>query len=99
MEKLPERFRSERIVKLLYRVPSMKQKVDWRCLALISAQFCRKIVELSVNWSLHGLCFFKENGKISENARSVTKLKKHFIQLLCDFFGIRFWETAHLPLP
>ena len=78
MEKLPERFRSERIVKLLYRVPSMKQKVDWRCLALISAQFCRKIVELNVNWPLHGLCFFKEDGKDIRKCPFGYKIKETF---------------------
>lgn len=69
MEKLPECFPSERIVILLHRVPSMKQKVDWRCLALISAQFCRKIVELNVNWPLKGLVSFKRMERITGNAR------------------------------
>ena len=78
MEKLPECFPSERIVKLLHRVPSMKQQVDWRCLALISAQFCRKVVELNVNWPLQGLCFFKEDGKDNRKCPFRYKVRETF---------------------
>ena len=54
----------------------MEQKVDWRCLALISAQFCRKIVELNVNWPLQGLCFFKEDGKDNRKCPFRDKVKE-----------------------
>ena len=100
MEKLPECFPSERIVKFLSRVPSMKQKVDCGYfIALISAQFCREIVELNVISPFRVFLSLKRMERITGNARSDTKLRKHFIQLLCDFFGVRFLETAHLPLP
>ena len=78
----------------------MKQKVDCGYfIALISAQFCRDIVELNVISPFRVFLSLKRMERITGNARSDTKLRKHFIHLLCDFLDIRFWETAHLPLP